>query len=89
MTGTRMVDIQYKGAGPAIAALMAGECQMGFQTLLGAMGQIKAGRLRALAVTSPKRVPSAAEYPTVAESGLPGYEAETWFGLFAPSATTT
>ena len=82
-----MVDIQYKGAGPAIAALMAGECQMGFQTLLASIGQIKSGRLRALAVTSRKRQPLLIEVPTVAESGAPNYVLEIWVGLVAPAST--
>jgi len=87
MSGTKMVDIQYKGAGPAIAALMAGECQMGFQTLLASIGQIKSGRLRALAVTSRKRQPLLIEVPTVAESGAPNYVLEIWVGLVAPAST--
>lgn len=85
--GIELLFVPYKGEGPALADAMGGQISMVFSNLPVAMPHARSGRLRALAVTSPKRVPTANEYPTVAESGLPGYEAETWFGLFAPSAT--
>ena len=85
--GIDLLFVPYKGEGPAIADAMGGQISMVFSNLPVALPHAKTGRLRALAVTSAQRVPSAPEYPTVAESGLPGYEAVTWFGLFAPSAT--
>jgi tripartite-type tricarboxylate transporter receptor subunit TctC len=87
MTGIRIIDIQYKGGGPALAAIIAGECEIGFQTPLAALGQIKAGRLRALAVTGAKRLPMLPELPTVAEAGVPKYVFEVWVGIVAPAAT--
>ena len=84
-----MEHIAYKGGGPAITALMGNEVDLYFSTPPSAVAQMKAGRLRAIAVTSSKRVPFAPELPTVAESGLPGYEVEGWFGLFAPAGTST
>ena len=87
VTGTKITDIQYKGGGPALAAIMAGECETGFQTPIAALGQIKAGRLRALAVTSAKRLPMLPEVPTAAESGVPNFVFEIWVGIVAPAAT--
>ena len=77
----------YKGGGPALAAVVSGECEVSFQTPLAASGQIAAGRLRAIAVTSTKRLTILPEVPTVAESGLPRYEFQSWVGLLAPAAT--
>ena len=77
----------YKGEGPAIADALGGQISMVFSNLPVGMPQAQSGRLRALAVTSRQRVATAPDVPTVAESGLPGYEASTWFGLFAPAAT--
>ena len=85
--GIDLLFVPYKGEGPALADAMGGQISMVFSNLPVALPHARTGRLRALAVTSAQRVPSAPEYPTVAESGLPGYEAVTWFGLFAPSAT--
>jgi len=82
-----MLFVPYKGEGPAIADAMGGQISMVFSNLPVALPQAQGGRLRALAVTSPQRVSTAPEIPTAAESGLPGYEASTWFGLFAPAAT--
>jgi tripartite-type tricarboxylate transporter receptor subunit TctC len=87
LTGVNIIDIQYKGGGPALAAIIAGECEIGFQTPLAALGQIKAGRLRALAVTGSKRLPMLPELPTVAEAGVPKYVFEVWVGIVAPAAT--
>jgi tripartite-type tricarboxylate transporter receptor subunit TctC len=87
LTGVNIIDIQYKGGGPALAAIIAGECEIGFQTPLAALGQIKAGRLRALAVTGAKRLPMLPELPTVAEAGVPKYVFEVWVGIVAPAAT--
>jgi len=82
-----MLLVPYKGEGPAIADAMGGQISMVFSNLPVALPQAQGGRLRALAVTSPQRVSTAPDIPTAAESGLPGYEASTWFGLFAPAAT--
>lgn len=85
--GVDLLFVPYKGEGPAIVDAMGGQISMVFSNLPISMPHAKSGRLRALAVTSLQRVPSAPEFPTAAESGLPGFEANTWFGLFAPSAT--
>ena len=82
-----LLFVPYKGEGPAIADAMGGQISMVFSNLPVALPQAQSGRLRALAVTSLKRVSTAPDIPTAAESGLPGYEANTWFGLFAPVAT--
>jgi tripartite-type tricarboxylate transporter receptor subunit TctC len=82
-----MEHIAYKGGGPAITALIGNEVELYFSTPPSAVAQMKAGRLRALAVTGPKRAPFAPDLPTVAESGLPRYEVEGWFGVFAPART--
>ncbi len=82
-----LLFVPYKGEGPAIADAMGGQISMVFSNLPVGLPQVQGGRLRALAVTSLKRVATAPDIPTAAESGLPGYEANTWFGLFAPSAT--
>jgi len=82
-----LLFVPYKGEGPAIADAMGGQISMVFSNLPVALPQAQGGRLRALAVTSKQRVSTAPDIPTAAESGLPGYEASTWFGLFAPAAT--
>jgi tripartite-type tricarboxylate transporter receptor subunit TctC len=87
LTGTKITDIQYKGGGPALAAIMAGECEMGFQTPIAALGQISAGRLRAIAVSGAKRLPMLPEVPTVVESGVPKFVYEVWVGIVAPAST--
>ena len=75
------------GGGPAIADLVAGHVQLSFMTVLEASGHIKAGKLRALAVTSEKRVPALPGVPTLAENVLPGFNAISWLGLLAPAGT--
>lgn len=87
MTKAPMEQIAYKGGGPAITALIGNEVHLYFSTPPAALTQVKAGRLRALAVTGPKRSPIAPELPTIAESGLPGYSVVGWFGVFAPAQT--
>jgi len=87
MAGVDLVSIPYKGGGPAVLDLIAGRVQVYFSTIPAALGQVQAGRLRGLAVTSAKRVSLMPDVPTVAESGLPGYEIVGWFGLFAPTGT--
>ncbi len=85
--GVDIVSIAYKGGGPAVIDLIAGNVQIYFSTIPAALQQVKAGKLRALAVTSTTRVAEIPEYPTVAESGLPGFQVIGWFGLFAPAGT--
>ena len=82
-----IVHVPYKGVAPSVADLMAGQVQMMSGDLSTLMPQVKAGRLRALAVTGAKRSALAPEFPTIAESGVPGYEASGWFGVLAPVAT--
>lgn len=87
MAGVDIVSIAYKGGGPAVIDLIAGNVQIYFSTVPAALPQVKAGRLRALAVTSSKRLNNIPEIPTVSESGLPGFEVVAWFGMFAPGKT--
>jgi tripartite-type tricarboxylate transporter receptor subunit TctC len=79
--------VPYKGVAQSLPALMAGEVQLMFASLPGSIGQITAGRIRAIAVTSAKRSAAAPAIPTVAESGVPGYEASSWFAFLAPAGT--
>lgn len=85
--GVAMVHVPYKGAGLAVNALLAGEIQVMFAPSVAVLPQVKAGRLRALAVTSATRSSAVPELPTLAESGLTGYDISSWFGLFAPANT--
>ena len=85
--GVDIVHVPYKGAAPAMQALLAGDTQLMFDNLANAMAQVKAGTLRALAVTTAERSKLAPELPTMAESGLQGFDISTWFGLFAPAGT--
>ena len=86
-SGTSFVHVPYKGGGPALQETVAGQVQALFSIALAATPQIKAGRVRALAITSAQRSPVAPELPTVAESGYPGFEVIGWFGWLAPAAT--
>lgn len=86
-TGTDIVHIPYKGAAPAMQALLAGDVQFMFDNLASATPQVKAGKLKALAVTTAKRSPLAPDLPTMAEAGLPGFDITTWYGLMAPAGT--
>ena len=87
MANVDLQHIPYKGSGPAIAAILGGEVQIMFELVPTAMPQVKSGRMRALAITSRKRSPALPELPTVAESGLPGYDVASWFALCAPAHT--
>ena len=87
MAGVEMVHVPYKGAQPALTDLIAGQVQVMFATSASAVPYVKAGRLRALAVTTARRSPSVPELPTVWEAGLPGFEATTWHGVVVPAAT--
>jgi tripartite-type tricarboxylate transporter receptor subunit TctC len=79
--------VPYKGAAPAITDLIGGQIQVMFTTVASCAALVEAGRLRALAVTSAERSPAFPNLPTVAEAGVPGYAAESWYGLFAPAKT--
>src|SRR6266849_3484076 len=87
MAGVRMVHVPYKGIAPAMTDLMSGEVQLMFGTVVALVPHIQAGKLRALAVTSRKRSALLPELPTLAESGLPDYEAGSWYGILAPAGT--
>jgi len=87
MAKVDMVHIPYKGAGPMLTDLIGGQIQIGFDNLPSSMGHIKSGKVRAVAVTTTKRWPGTPDVPTVAESGVPGYEVSGWFGLLAPAGT--
>ena len=87
MTGVQMAHVPYKGSAPALADLMGGQVQLMFDNLPSSLALIKAGKLKPLAVTSLTRSSALPDVPTVAESGLPGFEASSWFGLLAPAGT--
>src|SRR3954467_3538311 len=88
MTGVEMVHVPYKGAQPALTDVIAGQCQLMFATSASVIPFIKAGRLRALAVTTAQRSPSVPDLPTIAESGVAGFEAITWHGVVVPAQTS-
>ena len=85
--GVNIVHIAYKGTAPAITELMAGQVQIVFSTMPPALPQVKAGKLRALGVTSPQRAKIVADIPTIAESGVPGFAVENWQGIVVPAKT--
>jgi tripartite-type tricarboxylate transporter receptor subunit TctC len=87
MARVDITHVPYKGAGPALVDLLAGQVQMMFSNPAASAAHVRSGKLRALAATSEKRLPDFPELPTVAESGLPGYEASTWWGILAPRGT--
>jgi tripartite-type tricarboxylate transporter receptor subunit TctC len=89
MAGVDIVHVPYKGAQPALNDVIAGHAQLMFATSASVIPFIKAGRLRALAVTTAQRSPSVPELPTISEAGLPGFEATTWHGVVVPAATPT
>ena len=89
MSGIKMNHIPYKGSAPALTDVMGGQASLMFDTMLSAMPHVKNGKLKAIAVTSAARSPAAPDVPTVAESGLPGYEAIAWNGLLVPAGTPT
>jgi tripartite-type tricarboxylate transporter receptor subunit TctC len=85
--GVKMVHVAYRGEAPAINDLLGGQLHLIFANLSAVIGNVKAGSLRALAVTSAQRAATAPEIPTIAEAALPGFDAATWFALVAPAAT--
>ncbi|HYP10902.1 MAG TPA: tripartite tricarboxylate transporter substrate binding protein, partial [Xanthobacteraceae bacterium] len=87
MAGVNLTTVPYKGAAPAITDLISGQIQVMFTTVASAASLIEGGQLRALAVTSAERSPAFPDLPTVSEAGVPGYDAEAWYGLLAPAKT--
>lgn len=87
MAGIQMVHVPYKGGGPALLGVMGGQSHMLIISLVGALPHVKSGKLRGLALTSRTRAPELPDMPTVAESGVPGYEVVVWYGVFAPRGT--
>lgn len=85
--GIDILHVPYKGAAPALQDLMAGHITMAFMTSVSSVEAIKAGRIRPLAVAAPQRVPQLPDLPTISESGYPGFESDSWNGLFAPKGT--
>jgi len=86
-TDLRLVHIPYKGGPPALTDLIAGQVQLMFETTVGALPHVRSGKVRALAVSTAKRSAAAPELPTVAESGVPGFDATAWIAMFAPAGT--
>lgn len=87
MARVDITHVPYKGAGPALVDLLAGQVQIMFSNPAASAAHVRAGKLRALAATSDRRLPDFPDLPTMAESGLPGYEASTWWGILAPRGT--
>ena len=87
MSGIKLVHVPYKGAGPALTAVMSGEAQLMVAPLSPSLPHVHSGKLRALALAGDRRSPAAPDLPTVSESGLPGYSADNWYGLVAPRNT--
>jgi tripartite-type tricarboxylate transporter receptor subunit TctC len=87
MAGIQTTEVNYKGTPQAITAVISGETSIGFPATSSAMPYARSGKLRALAVTTPKRSHMAPEVPTLSESGVPGYDVTTWYGVLVPAAT--
>lgn len=87
MAGVRLTHVPYKGVGQSIPDLMSGQVSILFDNIMTAQPHIKSGSVKALAISSPRRSPLVPDIPTVAESGLPGFESVTWFGIFGPAGT--
>ena len=87
MAGVEVTPVPYKGGGEAQQGILGGQVPFMFSTTIGILPRVRSGQLRGLAVSSAKRIAAAPELPTVAESGLPGFDVVAWFGLFAPAGT--
>jgi tripartite-type tricarboxylate transporter receptor subunit TctC len=87
LTGTDMTHVPYKGAGPSLIDLIGGQIQVGMVSATSGMPHVRSGRLRALAVTTLQRSPLIPELPSVAESGVPGFSVDSWYGIVAPAGT--
>jgi tripartite-type tricarboxylate transporter receptor subunit TctC len=87
MAGIELNHVPYKGSGPAMQDLVSGQVKVSFAGIPNVMTHVRSGRLRALAVTTPQRSPDLPDVPTVAEAGVPGYEATLWLNLAAPAGT--
>src|SRR6267143_652971 len=87
LAGADIVHVPYKGAGPAIVDVLSGQVQLYFATMPAAMPHVKSGKLAAVAVTSSRRSQALPDLPAIAEAGVPGYEASTWYGVLAPART--
>jgi tripartite-type tricarboxylate transporter receptor subunit TctC len=87
MTGTRLLHVPYKGLSPALTELISGQVQLMFSSAVAMLPQVKAGRLRMIAMTGATRSPAIPDVPTVAESGVPGYETGSWYGVVVPAGT--
>lgn len=86
-TGTDILHVPYRGSGPAVADLLGGQVDSMFDNLPSSLPQVQADKLRAIGVTAPQRLPATPGVPTLAESGLPGFDVESWFGVVAPAGT--
>ena len=87
MAKVDIVHVPYKGAPQAVTDVLAGHMNMTFNSIAPVLAHVKSGRVRALGISSLKRSPQLPEIPTIAEAGVPGFEAENWFGMFAPAGT--